>query len=90
MNTYSSDSWVDWLRFGMEIVIQISIALLTVLLGVWMWPSEMVHMRLKVIPLGDWVMTAGGALIVGLGSVILYFAVADLARALRSGPGRRQ
>jgi hypothetical protein len=90
MNAYGTDSWVDWLWFGMEIVIQVFIALLIALLGVWMWPSEMVHMRLKVIPLGDWVMTAGSALIVGLGGVILFFAIADLARALRSGPGRRQ
>ena len=90
MNAYSSDNWVDWLWFGVEIVIQISIALLVALFGVWMWPSEMAHMHLKSIPLGDWVMTAGGALIVGLGGVILYFAIADLARALQSGSGRRQ
>jgi hypothetical protein len=90
MNAYSSDSWVDWLWFGVEIVIQIFVALLAALLGLWMWPSEMMHMRLKAIPLGDWVMTAGGALIVGLGGVILYLAIVDLVGALRSGSGRRQ
>jgi len=90
MNSSGANDWRERLLFGFEIVIQIAIALLIVLLGVWMWPSEMMHMHIKAIPTSDWVMTAGAGVIAGFGGVVLYFALADIAKALRWGPERRQ